>query len=112
MTLPCFDLRRRESDLFSGSSRADEGGTWGRSSGGGGSGGGGDSWGAPRRAESGDSAPSAGRKRLQLAPRTKPAPVIKADFRPHRSLSFLFCQKALDLLVCDSTFTRGPSHAS
>lgn len=74
-------LRRREGDLFSGSARADEAGTWGRSSvgssGGGGGGGGGDSWGGPRRSDSDAGPPSGDRPRLKLAARTKPAPVIK-----------------------------------
>lgn len=76
---PC----RRETDAFPGA-RADEASSWGRrdsavstppSGGGGGSGG--ESWGAPRRTDT--AAPSSGgeRKRLQLQPRTKPAPIIK-----------------------------------
>ena len=73
---------RRETDAFPGA-RADEASTWGRrdsavsAAPSGGGGGGGDSWGAPRRADT--AAPSSGgeRKRLQLQPRTKPAPVIK-----------------------------------
>lgn len=87
---------RRDSDLFSGA-RADEATTWGRRDTGAavtGDSRGGESWGAPRRSDSVTGGGGGGeRKRLTLAKRTKPAPVIKVTSSTTTFASALWWQR-------------------